>query len=314
MAIRHSNHVKLSIIFNLLGVMASPALAVQAVAFDGWNVQGGNINTAASCGGTVSCSGTMVDNGFLQQEIVTPNGKFIRQIITDTNATGSASSLPFATEVLIPMGSQSSFQTGSNVDIKQAIRDPSQGFSSLAQINNHALIDNRGDSYQVNKVLIEQGIADATFGSAFKLEQQLATLPNGDQLSSRRLDIDQWLLDVANDPSSEAQRFAMRQRSGWDVIFDEQNNANITPVTKAGSVAMNGETLSWADGEALRAVFIAQKAYDPSGKGFAYTALSNETSGRALTKADYQAAMPTDPFAWDTANLGAAPHLPSVVN
>ncbi len=302
-----------SFVFAAMTVSAA-AFAGQPVNFDGWNVTNGVIDTSASCAQAISCATMVVDKGFLQQEVVTASGRFIRQIVTDPGATGSASTLGFASETMIPFDQQAreSSPSGWNIDIKQAVRDPSQGFESLAMIERHPHTDAQNNVYDIQKIALEQTISDAQFEAAFKLNQELATMPDGSEVRARELDIDQVLFNEQNGAQQD-QRFAFRERGGERVKFDDLLNAWLDSVTKAGELSLDEDSsVSWDDGDTIRSVWIAQRDPFAQDKGFAYQKVENATRQTSATTVARDTAFPIDPFAWDENAMGTAPQLPAV--
>lgn len=311
-------------VFRITLMMAGTTLTAgayggQPVGYDGWSVANGVIDTSVSCAQAISCTTMVEDKGFLQQEVITPAGRFIRQIVTDPDASGNAASLGFASEAMIPFDQKAreASPSGWNIDVKQAIRDPSQGFESLAQIERHPYQDAQNNVYDVQKVLLSQSISDATFAADFRLDQQLATLPDGSEQLARSLDIDQTLLNETN-PLEEQQRFALRERGGAVLSFDGNNVAQLTPLITAGELSLDGQAaLAWNDGDTLKAVWVGQKDFSGQDAGFAYQSVSRlDGDGKVSASVSRSSITETgviDPFAWDTHNLGPAPQLPAAV-
>lgn len=178
----------------LLGTMSVGApLTVFAAApmpFDKWSVNNGIIS--AQCTTGVECRAPMTAPGMLQRELNSGGGKFIQSVITNANATGTASTLSFSSESFVKQGWSSSdsvngvpaipgesniVTTGgsiSGIALKQTLSEP----ASLA-------ITKQGDFSLTT--LIHTGWADDTATPTVEIKQH-----NGSNLASVQWANDFW--------------------------------------------------------------------------------------------------------------------------
>ncbi len=299
-------------ILSSLLVMSTAQADRPPVAFDGWRVNDGTIDTSASCSGAVRCTTLVQDKGFIQQQLDTPEGRFIRTIITDPAATGTPATLGFADENLVPVDNAG----GQAIDFKQTIRDPAQAFESISRYDRHAFTDQAGNAILLSTMDIQQRIDDPSgLASDFRLRQDITGINEQAAVyTARRLDIDQRLpLGDAADPFASETRFAYRERGGWQAAFDAQTAVlDVTPVTRSGSLALGGDTVTWRDGETIATTWVAARDRNLANSGFSAQNVENRDQG---TRANVTATgLPEneliDPFAWDETNLGPAPGLP----
>lgn len=304
------------------GVLSATAVhAGQPVAFDGWQSNNGIIDASASCRQAISCRTVVQENGFLQQEIMTAEGRFIRQIIVDKGATGSASTLAFATETMIPVGqgrnrrngNSSNAMSSGNIDTKQIINDASSGFSSTSLIERHAFTDNQHNSGNYQRTELYQAINDQQVVSVFSLNQTLVDYLDQTSRRSRELNIDQLLKNI-DDAESNVQVFALRERQGFEMSFyDVVDNTITKPLSYAGTAVLGTQTLEWSDGDHIKGVFIGQKNPLNTGAGFMFQSIETiDKTGLTTRKiSDVKIDTPEiiDPYQWER-NFAKAPYLP----
>lgn len=98
------------LVITLFGTMSAGApltlFAAPPMPFDQWSVNNGTIS--AQCTTGVECRAPMTAPGMLQREVNAGGGKFIQSVITNANATGTASTLPFSSESFVKQGWSSS--------------------------------------------------------------------------------------------------------------------------------------------------------------------------------------------------------------
>lgn len=180
------------LVITLLGTMSvGVPLTVFAAApmpFDQWSVSNGTIS--AQCATGVACSSPLKAPGMLQREINASGGKFIQSVITNANATGTASTLAFSSESFVKQGWSSAdtvngtptipgesniVTTGggvSGIALKQTLSDP----GSLTKVGNFSLT-----------TLIHTGWADDSTNRTVEIKQH-----NGSNLANAQYAYDFW--------------------------------------------------------------------------------------------------------------------------
>ncbi len=95
------------LVVTLLGTMTAAApmtvFTAAPMPFDQWSVNNGTITAQCTTGVTCSTSPLQAP-GMLQREINASDGKFIQSVITNANATGTASTLSFSSESFVRQG------------------------------------------------------------------------------------------------------------------------------------------------------------------------------------------------------------------
>ncbi len=296
---------------SMLALCGNAAADKPPIPFDGWTVNNGIIDTSRSCSGGVTCTTLVADRGFVQQQVNTAHGSFIRTIVTEADATGNAADLAFADENFIPVNNPG----GTDISFKQSIRDSAGDFQSITRFDRHTFTDPQDNTIDIATMDIAQNLqGDGGFSNDFRLWKN-TTLVNGgvETYTGRRLDIDQRLLLAAdNDPfnATGEQVFTYRQRSGWDAAFNGESLV-LDPVSRAGELELD-KMVTWNDGEDIATTWVAFRDSSFERSGFNYQTVVNRSqdiTGRAIAL-ELPKDAPIDPFAWDEANFGPAPGLP----
>lgn len=277
-------------------------LAANPIGFDGWNVTNGVIDASASCGGTTTCTTMVEDDGFLQQQVVTPEGTFFRTIITESGATGQASSLGFATETLIPQDNLTSF----DMSTKQAIREPANGFSSIAIIDRDPYFNAQGVLVDPLIVDLKQTLATDEINANFRLLQHEA-VAGLDTYYGKSMDIDQSLSGpTAKSANGFKTQFDMRKRSGVQVSR-VNNELQTDPFTPAGSMTLDNQQIGWNAGDSVKSVWVATRNDELDITGSAIQSIENLSQGTSAKIVALDVNTVLDPFDWDSATFDAAP-------
>ena len=315
---RQSNTLIVSFIsvLMLMSILSShQVIAAPPVAFDNWRADNGIIDTSASCTGNIQCTTLAEEDGFLQQEVVTPKGSFIRLIMTETGSTGSATELAFTDEnfVLTDRAAREAGPSTWNIDLKQSIRDPANGLNSTTQIERHPYIDNNNMAAELIDITIDQSITSVDVNNQLHFEKHETILYEGaipvESIKGQSIDISSNVqMASSNDPFSDAIGFEYRQRGGVDGSF---NNGAFThtPITTTSSLTLDGKTVDWNEGDTISASLISTTDSN-SDIIFAYQTIENKDAPEAIDPFASQLAMNNpaiiDPFNWDN-NLGATP-------
>lgn len=294
-----------------LAQLAQPAAAAP-VTFDGWSVSNGTIDTTTSCSATgVTCTTLVQDDGFLQQEVTTPEGRYYRTIITDTGATGAPADLGFTEENFIPVNGT----LGTQISDKQAIRDSGSNFNSVSHIERAPVLDNDGNLIDMFSMQVSQTMNEGPFSNEFELAQYSAEgHPTLGPVSGRSLDINQAMVfSDDEDPFVHMQEFDHRQRSGWKPELVE-GVLTVAPVTPAGSMDLSHGDLIWNEGDPVTSTWFAQVDESEETGNFSYQKVgrtdpdTDAKTSTSLMLLDPPA--PIDPFDWDADTFGTAPSAP----
>ena len=279
------------------------------VSYGQWSASGGTISDSA-CGGVgVSCTLIAEDDGFRYEYIETPDGTFSRLILTDSGASGDSSTLSFASENFTPFlqrfGNSSAFELpgsgliAQGVAGQQVIRDGSMESSAEIQRGFARDLSTAGlgsEEQATNawgiKLLQTNVDPDITSGFSAIVYNEVNTLPaatpDSDAVRGKAIDIWQTVTDTT---TGDKQEFDYRTREGykgWHFFL-----CCTDPLTKGGSVTLDGTTVSWAPGEAVSAVWIGSNI---NGDLFGYESVSDSTTASQSSLTD------TGPFSWQASS------------
>jgi len=289
-----------------LYLFSSTGLANDPVPFNQWSVNNGVIDASATCNAAgVTCTLINQDNGLLQQEVSTANGSYIQMILTDTNASGTASTLGFVTENFIPTNALTAW----DIHNQQIIRDTPQGFEQIAKIDRVPFNDANNTLVDLLHVDIQQTLIDSEFDSSFNIKKDEAVFSSGEIYSGKSIDIFQNTLATdTNNPGNIKTAFDFRSRSGWKL--DNLNNTLlIDPFSPAGEISLNNP-IGWNDGDTVTSLWLSQQNTDQPNDGFALQRIDNLTNGAAVKEVSFDTAKIIDPFDWNEPTFGPPPSLP----
>ncbi|MDH5218487.1 MAG: hypothetical protein OEX19_12365 [Gammaproteobacteria bacterium] len=316
-------------------VLASPTVfAVAPVAYDGWSVSGGTIDTTASCTTAgVSCTNLVSDPGMVYEEVTTGGSKFLRLILTDQGATGAPNQLNFTTETFIPYaqlgdplppGSIAHYQ---GIAAKQVVRDAADSFEGVTEVQraNMRQLGSLGAD-DMFTIKLSQGFGNADISSAFAHTSYTqfssgGTTIDSDQVIGRITDIQQSNDVGGTDNPGASQLFVQRTRDGTkgNSNFSFGGSYFVTaPITTAGSMnvsaaaATPGAPVSWINKADISTTWIVQDNNISTAPGIAiaYQSIKNNDTLAEDVMRDFELPVGTaDPFAWET-NFGTAPTFP----
>ena len=309
------------------------ALAAPPVNYDQWSVTSGTVDTSLSCSAAgVTCETLSSDDGFLQEQVNTPDYSYIRVIVTDSGASGDPTNLNFASESFVPFAFVNAGTT-QGVAAQQILRDPAQGLTDITQIQSaHMRFNNpaagvSGDSTPAAdrwNVNINQTFDTAEMTSSFSYKDYTqfntgpANTPDTSQVIGYKMDIAQSVLTGAPGDTSQKQSFVQRERSGYQgnsigdpdfggayFVSEPLVTASTAPIT------LNGTDITWQDAETIKTTWIAQSSGVTAGTvGFAYERAENVDAGTVADQFALDIPEPANPFDWDSTNFGSAPTFP----
>ena len=316
-------------------VLSSPTVfAAAPVAYDGWSVVGGTIDTTASCTAPgVSCTNLVSDPGMVYEEVTSGGSKFLRLILTDQTASGAPNQLSFTTETFIPYAQLSdplppgSIAHYQGIAAKQVVRDSVDGFEGVTEIQraNMRQLGSTGAD-DMFTIKLNQNFANPEISSAFAHTSYTqfssgGTTIDSDQVIGRITDIQQSNDVGGTDNPGASQLFVQRTRDGvkGNSTFTFPGGYFVSaPITTAGSMnvsaasAVPGAPVTWINKADISTTWIVQDSNVSTVPGIAI-AYQNVKNNDALTEdvmREFDAPVGTaDPFAWEV-NFGTAPTFP----
>lgn len=289
--------------------------AASPVGNGGWSANLGNIDTSVSCSAPgVQCVDLVADDGFLYQEVITPDYEYRRVIVTDEQVTGNADTLNFSTETIVPFATDSSGGFKQGIAAKQIVRDGTD-FSTIAEIQKADLrIDGAAtpeDMYATNILQVVNG-TDMTSTFSTKSFTEYAGFPDSNIILGRVQDLEQTITIKPADATPEKkQLMVQRVREGYAGNTSSPWWGFRSPLTDGGSVTLGGTQVDWVTSDKVSSTWIVQ--HDASDMGEA-VAVSKQIFSKddgftpVITAEDmlFDVAEPVNPFAW-TPDLGAEP-------
>ena len=289
------------------------------VPFGGWVVNSGSVDTSQTCNNVnVECKTLAVDDGFAYEEVTINNYKYLRLVLTDEQASGTADSVGFFTETFMPFALVADGDK-QGIAARQVVRDPADGYELVADIQKGSMrLENVAAAEDMFSAKISQSISKADFSANFenRTYTQFATNPSAgsrdtDAVIGRKTDIDQTIkVDI-----DKQQRIVSRKREGvqgttatsWSDGFYFVKEA----ITTGGSVNLGAENVSWIAGDAIRSTWLVQDNNVPDENAIAISTQTFENLSSQVQANDIlmNISTPLDPFVWDT-DLGVAPAFP----
>lgn len=310
----------------LLFLVPSLVFARPPVPFDQWTVSNGAIDTDTSCQATgVTCETVAEQAGFIQQEVTTDSGRFVRLILTARDASGNPADLGFVNEYFTPFYESSDPQcTGSaaqdcqGIASQQTVRDLVQSFDSTVRVQRNFAKSNETDTALMFNTDIVQLFSDAAVSGRFALTNYTDWEfgPGGANHSTpigRVMDIQQDTLigDVDAGDTETRLRFDHRLRGGWEGRTINSFLPSLSqPITTAGQMdsPLGGTTIDWSDGDTITSTWLA------SNRSVLFSAqvVENRTAGTRATDsttAPLSSGIVLEPMSWD-AIFGDKPSFP----
>lgn len=319
-------------------VLVSPLTYAGApVAYDGWSVSGGAIDTSTSCATSgVSCTNLVSDPGMIYEEVTAGGSKYLRLILTDQAATGAPNQLNFTNEVFIPyaLADPTAFPAlAQGIASKQVVKDVVDNFSATTEVQ-RANMRQLGTTLtdDMFSIKINQSFSNAEMSSSFSHTNYTqfaysasATAPDTDVVIGSKTDISQSLDVGGTDNPGATQMFVQRSRDGYKGTADPSNPglswlafspdpyfAN-APITTAGSMSVSGApAITWTEADSISTTWMVQNGNEVPGQGAAVAFQSIKNSDALTEDVAIALDLPVgtvDPFAWD-ANFGTAPSFP----
>ncbi len=331
--------------------LASSVFAGPPVNYNGWTANDGVIDTAGSCGTGITCTTMVEDAGFLIQQIdvkdpldSSKNYTYIRYIVADPTATGDTTNLGFTAETFIPFAYNSEGMS-QGIASMQIMRDTTAGFEATAELQRSMM---RFSNPAMRTITDEMSYTDPAEMYTMKLSQKItdpdnnyadtfdythytefaivpSINPDSDKVIGRVLDISQQVaIGEAIDPASKQQFFEHKRRMGKtgnvEIKPGWAGSSNYltegTPISKAGSLTLGGDTVSWADGDEIVSNWLVQELVMSDTNVLSHQSIENRTSPASYaSETDIAKHKPTPivtPFAWNQDaidNFGPEPSL-----
>lgn len=279
------------------------------VSYGQWSASGGAITDTACGSAGVSCDLIAEGDGFRYEYVETAEGTFSRMILTDSGASGDSSTLAFASENFAPFlqrsGTSSAFEfpgsglIAQGVAGQQVVRDGAMDSSAeiqrgFARDLSTAGLANEAQAAEAWGIKLLQTNVDADVTSGFsavvynEVNNFPASTPDSDEVRGRAVDVWQTVTDAS---TGEKQEFDYRTREGykgWHFFL-----CCTDPLTKGGSVTLDGTTVSWTAGEAVSAVWVGTNI---GGDPFGYESVSDSTTASQSSLTDM------GPFDWQASS------------
>ncbi|RMD78704.1 MAG: hypothetical protein D6809_05260 [Gammaproteobacteria bacterium] len=274
-----------------MGAVSTTALALPPFAYDQWSANNGTIDASVGTpcqngitsglgmqtNGAGTCANIVSDNGMLYQVVEAQIGsttyKFLRMILTDPNATGDATTLPFATETIIPWATASSGAKQGIVS-KQIVRDTASGLEQTALLQRGVnptwdpsmrildpatggIVSDPELMYNIDLTqTLNSAGPDSSLSSSFHYRNWTDTAsagftPDSNAVSGHRLEMGQDVTFVNASPAGNHQKFDFRELGGWKGFGTWPGATNAPVYGTQGqqySMALGGTTVTWQAG------------------------------------------------------------------
>jgi hypothetical protein len=272
-----------------MGAVILPGTATSATpGFAAWSSSGGTIS---GCPSGFSCTELVGGDGFRQVQVNDNNSadSFVWTIVTDTGATGSASTLPFSDENFVKTDG-----TSTGIADAQTVNDTTNGtFGGNVQILT-GFASGGNDTVNIQQSLTADpngipGTGDE-FANTFNMTVNLNSAGNQ---TGRFMKIDQ---STALGNATDTQIFAIRASAG-------------SALTTTSSMTLGGTAVSWNAGDDVLLTWVGQGLTLGSlgSSQFGFQGITNNTSSATASQFSQATA---GPFTWDTGTFGTQPSFP----
>ena len=246
--------------------MAAAPFAGGNNGFDQWSVSSGTVSitdldTVApgvqNCPAGWTCSPAVTGDGFYQRQVDDGAGNsYFQTIITDKGETGAPGGLSFSDESFVKTGNVGGLADKSSITDVSAGGGLTETFNTSTELNTGWAAPVGGD-----EVKIYQGIIADTAAEDFRTDFWLAQLgvsgANGKLMRiTSKVDIEFT--------SGAVQDFVLVDRNGTDYVA-------------AASVSAGGDSVDWANGDNVKAIWVGQDMAAVVGvnQQFGYTSYEN---------------------------------------
>lgn len=321
--------------------LAGTVLAGPPVAYNGWSVSGGVIDTTTACSTSgITCTRLVEDDDFLIQSVKTADYEYIQYIVADANADGAPADLDFAAETFVPLAFQGQGIT-QGIASMQVVREAASGFDSSAELQRSMMrftdpamvvfsdkFNEPTPPEDMYTMKLSQTITDVDNGYVDTFDYThytaFATVPNmnpdSDKVIGRVLDITQRIdIGEAVDPAAKQQYFQHKRRMGvngnivtkpfWTDPNDDYYMEG-APLSTANNLTLGGTNVSWGDGAEIVSNWLAQELVMSDTTALTHQTIENRDTGAFASETDINADYPAAPTAWEPVNFGPAPSLP----
>lgn len=271
------------------GMVMLPGTATSATpGFGSWSASGGTIS---GCPSGFTCTELVGGDGFRQVQVNdnSSSDSFVWTTVTDTGATGTASTLPFSDENFVKTDG-----TSTGIADNQTITDNTNGsFSGAVQILT-GFASGGNDTVDITQSLSANpdGLSNTgdEFSNTFNMTVNLDS--TGSQ-TGRFMQIDQ---STALGNATDTQIFAIRASAG-------------SALTTSSSMTLGGNTVSWTAGDDVLLAWVGQGLTLGSlgSSQFGYEGITNNTT--STTASEFSQA-DAGPFQWLPGTFGTEPTFP----
>lgn len=280
-ATKHLSWVRLVVAVTLALIGQVSRAGSNPVPFNQWTVNHGVIDTSTTCSTPgISCTVLAQDDGFLQQQVVTANGSYVQMILTNPGASGTADTLGFTTENFVPDKNLS----GYDIANRQVIRDIPAGMEQIAQIDRAPFEDPDKGLVNLIHVDLTQTMSELNYDADFHLVRHEATLPAGEILSGKTIDMHQTSSTV--DPYGVRElinTFSNKQSSG-DRLSNVDGALLIDPFTPAAELQIDQQSYAIHAGDDIKLTGITQSLTSlPTAGAFELHNYENTTQALSAT-------------------------------
>lgn len=299
--------------------LSSSAPTDTPIQFSNWTVTNGVI-TAACPQGAAVCIGSQSSEGFLQRTLKGTDGNdYFQLIITDSDATGSPSTLGFASESLVRTGNN----TKDGIISQLLLRDTGNTMFGFA--NRSLVRTGWGDSTTQANIDLEQHFATKIPNQYFEFKHDFAYKANQDVNNDRTgfwMDIDQVMVGTYNLGTRGASSSTSRTGSTTSAFSSRTDQAMFVRreiagdmLTSTGSLSSSsgdngGSGLRWVAGDDIKVTWFGQVFNGPgeSQTNFYYQAYDRVNDTAAPSRSADREGGP-GPKSWNTV-FGTKPVWP----
>ena len=272
-----------------VGATMLPGAATSATpGFGSWSATSG---TLSGCPSGFTCTELVSGDGFRQVQVDDDSSadSFVWTTVTDTGATGTASTLGFSDENFVKTDGSS---TG--IAANQIVNDTTDGtFNSTVSIQT-GFAGGGNDTVDILQSLSANPDSLADTGDEFDTTFDMTVnLDSAGNQTGRTMDIDQT---TALGNSTDSQEFVIRARAG-------------SALTTTGTLALGGNDIGWNANDDILLSWVGQSLSLGSlgASLFGFEGLTNNTQSTQESEFSQSDA---GPFDWDSATFGTAPSFP----
>ena len=274
--------------------MAAAPFAGGNNGFDQWTVTSGTVSITdldaattgvQNCPAGWTCSPAVTGDGFYQRQVDDGAGNsYFQTIITDKGVTGSPGGLSFSDESFVKTGNTGGLADKSSISDVSTVGTLTETFTTSTELNTGWAAPVGGDEVKIYQGIIATDTAAEDFRTDFWLAQLGASGVNG-KLMRITSNVE---IEVS---SGAVQDFVLVDRNGTDYVA-------------AASTSAGGDSVDWANGDNVKAIWIGQDMSAVLGvnQQFGYSSYENVdgTSTTGFQFADEFSLTSSAAIGWDT--------------